>query len=454
MAFRLLVLLILQFTFFSTQLRASVVEKIVVDKDTVCLDELFKISLEILAINGRKVGLFPDIPDFTKRRTLYEKDGSIIRATQYYAPQKQGVYAIPDATMLVNGEVWNIKSRKIVVIAECEAPSDYIEARSDFEDVPADAFLSLKVSKEQVFSGESFDVSVSFCIAEDNKAELNFYDFKNQLQTLVRQIKNSDLWIEDFCLRERPSADSVFINGKKYFSYNFFTQKGRIIKEGNITIPSLSWKMTQYKLHKGQNYVDRKDTLVVFKTEPFAVSVRELPEHPLMDQVPVGVFRMEEQVSNQEIFLEEKSVLKIKITGSTYWSGTYSSILKNKKNLTVYAGDIVSLKSGDEYCKEFTFYLVPLRSGEHKLKDYFQWIYFNSEKNDYDTLVPMSLLKVHGEAIPLTSQLAFKYDEYYGKLEYELGKHRRNDYWDYINIFGNILLILLAFATLVFIFRR
>ena len=49
--------------------------------------------------------------------------------------------------------------------------------------------------------------------------------------------------------------------------------------------------------------------------------------------------------------------------------------------------------------KFFTFQIIPKRAGNFALTKYFQWIYFNTKKEQYDTLKSKVILGVEGATI-------------------------------------------------------
>lgn len=456
MFLRILFLVFIHLFLFSASF-SQVENKMVVHKDTICLNELLSLSIDISDTKERNIGSFPEIPELLKRRTTYEKRGKHYKVTQYYQPTKQGVFSLPSTGIYVNGRMLYSDTKKIKILPVCKNNyTAYEEGKiSPYEDVKEDAFFRLEVSKATVYPGEIFELSAAFLVAKGNKAEMNFIDFDTQMKDLAADLRLQDFWVEGAGFPEQPILDSVVINDKKYNRYVFFNQKVSVLKEGKIKIAPFSWKMIKYKVSRNKRFIDRKDTLIVFKSSPLLINVRPLPAHPLKDKIPVGVFRISETLDPVQIETGEKTILKISIKGKEAWPGAYYPILNHNKNLEFYMGEITSKKGKTEWERNFSFYIIPSRKGDFLLSDYLYWISFNPETGIYDTLKPTSILKVKDESFAFKEHVtAYQKDEFYQQLEKDVRKRDQYNYWEYIKYYGNIFIILLAVGTLALIIRK
>jgi hypothetical protein len=83
-----------------------------------------------------------------------------------------------------------------------------------------------------------------------------------------------------------------------YINHHFFP-----LNEVPISFPSISFDMIKYKEAKNQTFFGRSKQAdeIAFRTKSKTVKVKELPPHPLKNQVPVGKYFLSEEISGDEL---------------------------------------------------------------------------------------------------------------------------------------------------------
>ena len=89
---------------------------------------------------------------------------------------------------------------------------------TEFVDIRDDAFLALTTNKNKVYVGEGFTTTLSFYVAEDNRAPLQFYELGKQLSDVLKKVRPENCWEENFNI-ENINGEPVTINGKRYTQY-------------------------------------------------------------------------------------------------------------------------------------------------------------------------------------------------------------------------------------------
>jgi hypothetical protein len=132
------------------------------------------------------------------------------------------------------------------------------------------------------------------------------------------------------------------------------------------------------------------------------VTIRELPPHPLRESVSVGNYRLKESISSSELKTGESFNYSFNITGEGNISAIHEPKFQSDENFDFYPPNVrQDIKKGNgrvRGIKSFGFYGIPNEPGEFDMKDYFSWIYFNPEKEQYDTLKSELTLVVTGES--------------------------------------------------------
>lgn len=434
-------LILLFFGFFSSISFGQTI-KLSLGPNQIGSNEIFTITLIASNQSLDDYSNFPNIEGFSKAGTssstsMRSVNGSVTNETsiiQNYMPIKEGTFKLPAFSMKVNGLVVKSPGTTIKVGPPVTKQSsnpfgvdpfaydpfeDFFGNRQgELKDEKADAFLNLQVDKKEVWVGEGINVILSFLVAEDNRAELDFYDLGNQLSNLVKQIKPSNSWEENFGIEE-ITPRRVTIGKKAYTEYRIYQATVFPLVAKSFTIPSLTLKMINFKVSGNATFfgAPRKQEIKGFNSKAVSITVKDLPSHPLKGKVAVGQYAMVESLKAEKVGLNEGVAVELGIKGEGNIS--YIPEPESPKNefVDLYPPNTRQTiqRAGGRVTGEkvFSYLLVPKELGLIKLDRVFSWVYFNSKLGRYDTLSPKSALtvteskKASGSGNPVKSQNAF-----------------------------------------------
>jgi hypothetical protein len=367
---------------------------------------------------------FPDIEGFRKRGTSTQSTTSMINGQvsssqsviMNYSPVKQGVFTVPSFSMKVNDKNIQVSGKKIKVGPPVqqqrdpfknffESPSDDFFGRNETEfiDIKENAFLALTTNKSDVYVGEGFNATLSFFVAEDNRAPLQFYDLSRQLTDILKKIKPTNCWEENFNI-ENIEAERITINGKEYSQYKIYQATYYPLNTEPILFPTVGLEMIKYKVAKNPSFFgqNRKEDFKTFYTSPKKITVKELPPHPMRDVVAVGDYKLDERLPSSSLQTGQSSAFEFNVYGEGNISAIEKPVLKNDGAFEVYEPnvrqEISHANNRVTGTKSFNYFLIPKEPGKYKLGDYFQWVFFNPEKRKYDTLRSQLIVNVEGES--------------------------------------------------------
>lgn len=412
------------FLLLSTQLVAQEVS-IKLGKNDIALNEYFTISIQVKNDRLKQYGAFPEIEGFVKRGTSSSSSTNIINGrmsstqsiVQNYQATRQGDFRLPPFSITINGTEARSSGTSIRVGEPAQRSSrssgfgrspfdDFFgrnSAPAEFVDVKADAFVALSVDKDEVYVGEGFTATLAFYVAEANDAEMRFYDLSNQITEIVKKIKPTNCWEENFNIDQIVGTE-VTINGKNYDQYKIYQTAFYPLTAADISFPSIGLKMIKYKVAKNPSFFGRnkQEDYETFYSKAKKVAVKELPPHPLKDEVAVGDYRLREKISTEELETGQSFTYHFDIIGQGNISSISAPTPTADTRFDFYTPDIrQNINRGRNRVsgtKSFDFYGIPNEPGLYRLQDYFTWIFFNPDQEKYDTLQSKLTLKVTGES--------------------------------------------------------
>ncbi|NMM49739.1 BatD family protein [Marinigracilibium pacificum] len=460
------------FFLLGTQIEAQEV-KVELGKSEVAMNELFTITVSVENGQVRNLSGFPEISGLIKRGTSRSSSTTIVNGqisrtssiTQNYMPQKQGSFRIPDFTIEVNGETIRVPGKTVKVGPEKQQQyydpfGDIFSDRSpnrqepEFIELEDDAFVAVTTDKDEVFVGEGFHMRFSFYVALANKAPLSWHEMDKQLSEIQKMIKPENSWEENFDIRQ-IQEDRVSINGKPYYRYDLFEATFYPLTEEDISIPSVEFDMQKSKIAKNRGFFSmgpsRKAEIKTYKSKPKTIKVKPLPDHPLKDQVSVGVFRLNENVNRTELKTGESFKYTFKIKGEGNIAGIKVNPKKDKK-LDLFDPDESRniIRRGNSVIGDatFSYFGIPQLPGDIKMKDYFSWVYFNPVTAKYDTLKSDVIINVTGESLvdkEISSKALDSFYDLIGKSDNDLKSiNGIESYYTYI--FNGLIFLMLALA--------
>ncbi len=450
----------------------------------IAINQLFTITLTVENERLQNYSPFPEIDGFVKRGTSSSTSTSFINGqmsskqsiVQNYQATKEGTVVIRPFELTVNGKTISAPGKTIKVGPANQQqqqqnntspfgidPLDDFFGRkrqpSEFVDIKANAFLALTTDKSEVYVGEGFTTTLAFYVAEENRAELRFYDLGKQITDIVKKIKPNTCWEENFNI-DNISGEPITINNKDYTQYKIYQAAYYPLNIEDINFPSVGLKLIKYKVAKNPSFFgrNRQEDFETFYSKPKDIKVLELPPHPLKSQVAVGEYQLAEKISAKNLETGQSFNYSFNIVGE----GNISAVEKpdipetadfdfydpnTQQNITRSSGKVRGTKT-------FSYYGIPNEPGTYQLGDYFQWVFFNPEKAAYDTLRSRQELIVTGESKKNEYIQSNDLGTFYSGIEFEDNQLTSLEKGSILQIFANIFAVVILVLTGIIMFRK
>lgn len=420
---------------------------------------------------------FPEIPNFSKKAISKSTSRSFVggnalttyTVTENYSPKKEGNFKVTSIKVIINGvdlksEAFVVKVSKNIVPDKKETTNldasntgksakkhedftDFIEGNNaQFIDTKEDAFLSLTTLKSNSYVGEGFTVVFSFYVAESNAADIQFSPNNGvQIAEIVKKIKPKNCWEENFGITEAQESQ-VTINGKKYTQYKFYESTFYPLNTKPTNFHTVTLKLLKFTPEKNG---DKKSSAVSFSTRPFTIKAKELPPHPLKNEVSVGQFSIQEMLNKYKVNTGKSVKYRLQISGDGY-----NIKLPEMKNDTIFDFFPPEIDNSQDpqngkiiIKKSFTYQIIPKRAGNFALEKYFQWIYFNTKKDQYDTLKSKVVLGIEGLNIA-TSKTPSTITSVYEGIEKTDSTEEASNFVKLLKDEANILIVIMLIGMI------
>ncbi|NIJ55630.1 BatD family protein [Dyadobacter arcticus] len=431
------------------------------------LEQPFLISVVIRDAENRPSIIFPDIKDLEKRSksgtssmsTVDGKKVVIQTITQEYYASKAGNYLIPEFTINVNGQ--RLYANETIVIfslgaafadGSLEGNTEALEAEVD--DIGDGIFLSVQTDKKSAYIREGFAVRISLYIAENAPVRMEFYRFNEQLQSILKVLRPINCWEENVGIEEIVNR-KVTIRGRRYSEYNMYQARLFPLTSEDILFPSVKLDMLVTDNAMTVN-VDKK-IVKAFRSKPIRIAVKQLPDHPLRDQVAVGQYSLKEKLSAELVYPGESIRYMFKVEGMGNITAIPAPVIVANSYFDIYPPEVsqVVKRSFQNVIgeKTFDYFIVPRKDGTFPLGRYFQWIYFDSQTEKYDTLRSGKSLKVEGEDYRLANLSLSGSAGLYDNLESQDSSRESFDYKQILKDATNAIVIILL-IIMFWVFRK
>ncbi|PZV80953.1 oxygen tolerance protein BatD [Algoriphagus aquaeductus] len=448
--------------------------------DEIGLNETFTIKVTLSNDKIKSYDQFPEIQGFQKQGISQSSSMNIINGQmsssnsiiQYYKPSRKGQFTLGNFSIQINGESYSSPGKRITVTDATSSQNpggNVFDPFAEFFGRPAeepefielddDAFFSVSVDKEEVFAGEGFTVNIAFYMSEQNQAPFTWHEPGKQLDTILKKIKPTNAWEENFNITNiEPSV--VDINGKKWNKYKVYEATFFPFSEGNIEIPRVPWEMIKYRVAKNPSFfgANRQEDFKTFFSTSKTIKVKPLPPHPLKNEVAVGIYQLRENISTLEAETGEGVNYNFGISGV----GNINSIAAPKRlpgaNLNTFDPNVrqqinrgYGRVSG---IKEFNYFITLNEAGDYQLRDYFYWIYFDPIRAVYDTLRPEAKIIVSGESKINQALSGQRLGGIYDRIGTESNQFSNEQYKYYFTAAINLLLLGAVVLLAVLIIRK
>lgn len=452
-------------------------------KTNIALNEAFTITIKVENAKVKSYAPFPAIVNFKKNTiasvtSSNNKGNGQVTSTdaviQNYYAEKEGTFVVKPFSIKVNGQL--IESPGITVrvgpydknLGEPSklTPEDFIDLgknNKEYVDIQEDAFLGLSTNKSQVYVGEGFTVSLAFYVASTNKAIMEFPpNLGSQLGDILKKIRPEKSWEENFQIEE-ISPVKVRINGKSYTQHKLYQATFYPLNNEPVIFPRVGLKMIKFKVAKEEKdptsleaRLNTQKDHKYFYTLPKRVEVKELPPHPLRDQVPVGNFYLQEVAPKKQVRTGSSFEYGFRIWGEGNIPAINAPDIAENEHFNFYPPHIQQSvqRAGQRVSgwKTFNFHSIPKEAGTYDFKNYFRWIFFNPNTQRYDTLRAKAQIRVSGESLRNLEISSANVGDFYKDLENESNTLSHNDFRQTIRYVVNVAMLLMLMGTLFLIY--
>jgi len=411
---------------------------------------------------------YPDIRDLIKDRTVFKKvkveggpDEYVI--IQLYRPRKVGSYNLPPVHYQIQGETYSTPGTTLKVVSNMPAYDSPFEEPEisdnlNFTEEKPEAFLQFQTDKTKIYLEEQFTMELSFLISQQNKAEISFFDVQEQRAEIIKKIKPANCLLEEqYYPVEMIDKDTVSVNGKSYYRWVIYRATLYPTDTLDIRIPTISFQVITYKTARNGNAsIERKEQARSYSYAGTTIKVKSLPPHPLRGQVSVGRFTSREEISNRNVLPGKNITYSFSITGSGSLTSITEPMVLQSQQLDIFYPTISSSEEwikGKKYVtKTFVYHIIPKVSGQYPLGQHLKWVYFNTEKQQYDTLAPRIIIQVKSNS--KDSTVVEEHSSFYDQIFKENNRLRSKEKDKTTNFLVNLIILFMLVFTAILIFRK
>lgn len=458
--------------------------RIELGKCPVPIDQYFTISVTLENQILKTISKFPEIEGFQKSNRFSSTTTNIINGqistaqtvTQNYAPLKEGEFQIKPFSIEVNGRKHDFKGGTVKIVPAETQPNagqqlpplqgygilDELFGKQkprEFIDKKEDAFLAFSPQKTTVFVGEGLHVDLSFYVVRADQNLLDFYDLNNQFSAILKQLKPTSVWEEVFD-QSNIEPEFVTIDGKEYMRFKLYEAVYFPINTETLLFPSVGLQMIKYKVAKSPVLFgdDRQATYKTYYTAPKIVEVKQLPQHPLRQSVPVGDYKLKEGLDKFK-FIASKSfnyVFTIEGEGNL-------AMLPNPEPLPITGLEFttpdvrqnITRQNGRVYGqKGFRYFMTPKKPGIYDLGKAFSFIFFNPVSAKYDTLHANTKIKITGETDTDAAIQSKDMGEFYERIPEESNELLSIHQFSEVKLYTNLVVLFLLLASLYLFYKH
>jgi hypothetical protein len=392
--------------------------------DEIGESQLWPITITVHNGELRSYDKFPDIKGMRKRDESHRSSSSYINGQvtsfqsriMYYSAEGKGVIKVPSFSMTINNKTISVPGKKVIVKKSVSRPQQpnsqfprtnpddfFGDEEPEYMEVEDDAFLAVTTDKSEVYIGEGVNASLAFYRAENNRAILNFHDISRQLTEILKKLKPTNCWEENFNI-EDIEGERVTVNGKVYIRFKIYEAMFFPFNSDPIKFPAVSLEMLKLKVARRPSFFspNTREGFKTFTSKPKTVVVRELPPHPLKNSVAVGEYKLAEQIADRDISTGQSVAYEFNVYGEGNIASLPGPANKTDDVLEIYDPNVRQeiAKSGNRISgtKSFRYFMIPKEPGTLDLGNYFQWIYFSPVRKKYDTLSSELVVRVSGES--------------------------------------------------------
>lgn len=405
---RKLVFLFILFLTVGSVLKAQNVTFKASAPETVVMGQQFRLSFVVNA-EGKDFRA-QEMPDFevlmgpsqSKAHSTQIINGAVssettITYTYVLLPKKEGTFTIPPASIKVKNSNYTSNGLSIKVLPPDQAPQggESGEATTSTSISDKDYFVRMNVSKNSVYEQEGFLVTFKlYAIQPCGMTEFKFPEFEG---FLAQEIELPDKqWVQEH------------YNGRNLWTV---TLKQSVLypqRSGKITIDAgkfnavIKVRMERQNRTVFDDFFDRgyQNVNKELRTSPATIDVKPLPTgKPASYSGAVGDFKMEAQMTPNQLKTNEAVTIKVKITGSGNIRLIKNPEVKFPNDFEIYdpkvENDTKTTTAGVSGSKIIEYMAIPRFAGDFEIPA-IQFSYFDVKSGSYKTLTSEAF-KLHVE---------------------------------------------------------
>lgn len=456
--------------------------QIVLGPDEIGENQAWTITVTVNNDRLKSYENFPEIEGFRKRGTSTQSQTSIVNGQMSssqsiimtYLPTRQGTFTIPAFKMKVNDQILSVSGKKVKVGPAVQNqqsdpfrsffdrdPMDdfFSRGETEFVDIKEDALFALTTSKDEVYVGEGFTTTLSFLVADNNRAPMQFHDLGKQLADILKNLKPANCWEENFNI-ENIEGEHIEISGKGYTQYKIYQAAYYPLNALPVVFPSVGLEMIKFKVAKNPSFFgqNRQEDFKTFYSKAKTIKVKELPPHPLKDAVAVGDYRLDEKIASSDLQTGQSVAYEFRVFGEGNISGVEKPTLRKDNIFDFYEPNIRQNISRERNrvagTKSFNYFMIPKEPGTYALGDYFYWVFFNPNTKKYDTLKSNYVLNVSGESQKNQFIESTDLGSFYDRMDATDNTLRSSPTNDWVKVALNAFIVTLLAASGYLIFRK
>ena len=373
--------------------------------------------------------------------------------SQHYRPINAGIFTVPALEVVLFQQSVKIEPFSVTVVKGLESPIKESQL-APFE-VPKEVlsnknktFLLVSSSEYTPFVGQGFTLKFSLFVPENNVEELEFDRNDLQVPLLLKKLKPSNCWQENFDLQDTKVISTVW-QGIKYKEYRFFQSTFYALDNQLIRIPSLNLRLMRVS-RKGSEV---QKIPIDFKSIAFFIKPKALPKGVSPTKMPVGTYELKETVTKQRAATGDKILYSYQLIGD---GNTFAIEEPEVESDYFLRFSTISKEQSVFPFRDKMFgnnsqkiQIIPKQPGKFALRKYFSWIYFNTEKEKVDTLYSSIILDIQGKPEDAKLDTKDESSEIYKGIE---KVSTEIDYWNQWSNWKHLVNLLLFVLFLVFIF--
>lgn len=438
------------------------------------ITEYFTISVKVRGLASKTVSDFPAIEGFQKsgnrtltkaRITAGNKTFIEETITQNYAALKEGTFVLKPFTIQVNGRSVSSQGKTIRIDPVPAQPQEAQEPVSApivvaplKEQVPqnSNSFLALEADRQQVWVGQGAAVRLSFYVAAEDQGFLDFHDFANQYQAIVKALKQTNVW-EEIVEVNSTLPDTLTMEEKTYLRFPLAESIYYPLGDSDLIFPAVSLTLIQWPKDQDFQASRHFQSLVKFSAKPLRIEVRELPAHPGKESVQVGDYRLREGISRTDFRSGKSFTYTFTVAGTGNLSALTLPESIQAPGLDIfppaihYRPDARRKGSGS---KSFRFTVVARQPGHYALGKWFYVPVFNPATGRYDTLRSDLTIQVAGSRDLPASTRAEETDPFYKLIQTENNTLSGINKFEEIKLYTNLVILFLICASLYVFYKK